>query len=148
TTTTVDELTLAQTLIEINAAKPKAVITAATTTDVTRPKTGVRFDSQVNDKYQTGKGYHAVPPSYTGNFLPPKPDLILANVDEYVSEFVTSVPTVATNEAKTTKSKPKSISEPLIEDWVSDSAYENETDTKSKQREPIFAKVEFVKPNE
>ncbi|GJV63992.1 hypothetical protein Tco_1474820 [Tanacetum coccineum] len=40
TTTTVDELTLAQTLIKIKAAKPKAVITAAitTTTAVTRPK--------------------------------------------------------------------------------------------------------------
>ncbi|GKF13917.1 hypothetical protein Tco_0055379, partial [Tanacetum coccineum] len=40
TTTTVDKLTLAQTLIEIKAAKPKAVTTAATTTTtaVTRPK--------------------------------------------------------------------------------------------------------------
>ncbi|GKA39710.1 hypothetical protein Tco_0732261 [Tanacetum coccineum] len=40
TTTTVDELTLVQTLIEIKAAKPKAVTTAATitTTAVTRPK--------------------------------------------------------------------------------------------------------------
>ncbi|GJT84439.1 hypothetical protein Tco_1058781 [Tanacetum coccineum] len=40
TTTTVDELTLAQTLIEIKAAKPKVVTTAAitTTTAVTRPK--------------------------------------------------------------------------------------------------------------
>ncbi|GJT98434.1 putative ribonuclease H-like domain-containing protein [Tanacetum coccineum] len=41
-TTTVDELTLAQTLIEIKAAKPKAVITAATTITTTvastRPK--------------------------------------------------------------------------------------------------------------
>ncbi|GJT59575.1 hypothetical protein Tco_1003108 [Tanacetum coccineum] len=39
-TTTVDELTLAQTLIKIKAAKPKAVITDATTTTttVTRPK--------------------------------------------------------------------------------------------------------------
>ncbi|GKA54211.1 hypothetical protein Tco_0753160 [Tanacetum coccineum] len=39
-TTTVDELTLAQTLIEIKAAKPKAVTIAATTTTtaVTRPK--------------------------------------------------------------------------------------------------------------
>ncbi|GKF18006.1 hypothetical protein Tco_0062924, partial [Tanacetum coccineum] len=39
-TTTVDELTLAQTLIEIKAAKPKAVTTAATTTTtvVTIPK--------------------------------------------------------------------------------------------------------------
>ncbi|GJY29510.1 retrovirus-related pol polyprotein from transposon TNT 1-94 [Tanacetum coccineum] len=40
TTTTVDKLTLAETLIEIKAAKPKAVTTAATitTTAVTRPK--------------------------------------------------------------------------------------------------------------
>ncbi|GJV59736.1 hypothetical protein Tco_1465836, partial [Tanacetum coccineum] len=39
-TTTIDNLTLAQTLIEIKAAKPKAVTTAATTTTttVTRPK--------------------------------------------------------------------------------------------------------------
>ncbi|GKA03786.1 putative ribonuclease H-like domain-containing protein [Tanacetum coccineum] len=40
TTTIVDELTMAQTLIEVKAAKPKAVTTAATTTTtaVTRPK--------------------------------------------------------------------------------------------------------------
>ncbi|GJS24887.1 hypothetical protein Tco_0453519 [Tanacetum coccineum] len=37
-TTTIDELTLAQTIIEIKAAKPKAVTTAATTTTTTRPK--------------------------------------------------------------------------------------------------------------
>ncbi|GKB24991.1 hypothetical protein Tco_0864392 [Tanacetum coccineum] len=37
-TTTIDELTLAQTLIEIKAAKPKAVTTDATTTTTTRPK--------------------------------------------------------------------------------------------------------------
>nr|GEV98333.1 ribonuclease H-like domain-containing protein [Tanacetum cinerariifolium] len=60
------------------------------------------LDGQVNDKYKTGVGYHAIPPPYTGNFMPPKPDLILADVDEYViSESVTSVPTIATNEAKT-----------------------------------------------
>ncbi|GKG05519.1 hypothetical protein Tco_0325605, partial [Tanacetum coccineum] len=40
TTTTVDEFTLAQTLIEIKVVKPKAVTTTATTTTiaVTRPK--------------------------------------------------------------------------------------------------------------
>ncbi|GJX63290.1 hypothetical protein Tco_0296190 [Tanacetum coccineum] len=37
-TTTIDELTLAQTLIEIKEAKPKAVTFAATTTTTTRPK--------------------------------------------------------------------------------------------------------------
>nr|GFC05331.1 hypothetical protein [Tanacetum cinerariifolium] len=76
------------------------------------------FNSQVNDKYKTGEVYHVVPPPYTGNFMPSKLDLILADVDEYVvSETVTRVPAVATNEAKTSESKPKSISEPIIKDW-------------------------------
>nr|GFB46673.1 ribonuclease H-like domain-containing protein [Tanacetum cinerariifolium] len=75
------------------------------------------LDSQVNGKYKTGVGYHVVPPLYTGNFMPPKHDLILTDVDKYVvSESVSSVPGVATNEAKTSESKPKSISEPFIED--------------------------------
>ncbi|GJX51704.1 hypothetical protein Tco_0278549 [Tanacetum coccineum] len=122
-------------------------------------KTGVGFDSQVfesqvfdyqvNDKYKTGEGYHGVPPPYTRNFMPPKPDLVLADVDEYVaSESVTSVPAVAISKAKTSELKPKSASEPLIKDWTSDSEDENET--KSKQRKPSYAKVEskFVETNE
>ncbi|GKC18624.1 hypothetical protein Tco_1020774 [Tanacetum coccineum] len=36
--TTIEEITLAQTLIQIKAAKPKVVATAATTTTTTRPK--------------------------------------------------------------------------------------------------------------
>ncbi|GJR79777.1 ribonuclease H-like domain-containing protein [Tanacetum coccineum] len=85
-------------------------------------KTGVGFDSQVfdcqvNDEYKIGKGYHAVPPPYIGNFMPPKPDLVLADKDEYVfSESVTSVLLLQTSEIKTRESKPKSVSEPLIED--------------------------------
>ncbi|GJY31836.1 retrovirus-related pol polyprotein from transposon TNT 1-94, partial [Tanacetum coccineum] len=52
-------------------------------------KTGVGYDSpvvnsQVNDKYKTGEKYHAVPPPYTGNFMPPKPNLVLADEEEYV----------------------------------------------------------------
>ncbi|GKB85024.1 hypothetical protein Tco_0957296, partial [Tanacetum coccineum] len=78
------------------------------------------FDSQVNDKYKIGKGYHVVPPPYTRNFMPPKPDLVLANKDEYVfSESATSVPAVANNEVKTSESKSKSVCEPLIKDWIS-----------------------------
>ncbi|GKE88977.1 hypothetical protein Tco_1566452, partial [Tanacetum coccineum] len=117
-------------------------------------KTGVGFDSQVfdsqvNDKYKTSEGYHAVPPPYTGNFMPPKPDLVLADEEEYVfSESIASVPAVVTNKVKTGGSKPKSVSEPLIEDWISDSKSENETEVMSRQRKPIFAKVEFVKSNE
>ncbi|GJY16139.1 putative ribonuclease H-like domain-containing protein [Tanacetum coccineum] len=89
-------------------------------------------DSEVNNKYKTGEEYHAVPPPYTGNFMPLKPNLVLADEEEHVIS----------------ESKPKSVSEPLIEDWISDSEEENENESKSKQRKPSFAKVEFVKSNE
>ncbi|GJV20623.1 ribonuclease H-like domain-containing protein [Tanacetum coccineum] len=73
-------------------------------------------NTEVNDRYKTGEWYHVVPPPYTGNFMPPKPDLVLTDKDEYVfSESATSVPSAATSEAKTSVSKPKSVSEPLIE---------------------------------
>ncbi|GKA83950.1 ribonuclease H-like domain-containing protein [Tanacetum coccineum] len=122
-------------------------------------KTGVGFDSQefdsqvfdshVKDKYKTGEGYHVVPPPYTGNFMPPKPNLVLDDEEEYAfSESITSVPAVATNEVKTNEPKPKFVSEPLIEDWIFDSEDENENKSKSKQRKSSFAKVEFVKSNE
>ncbi|GJR12045.1 putative ribonuclease H-like domain-containing protein [Tanacetum coccineum] len=107
------------------------------------------FDSQMNDKYKSGEGYHVVPPPYTGNFMPYKPNLVLADKDEYVfSESVTSVPAIATSEVKTSELKPKSVSEPLIEDWISDSENENEIEFKSRQRKPSNAKVKFVKYNE
>ncbi|GJS14370.1 ribonuclease H-like domain-containing protein [Tanacetum coccineum] len=103
----------------------------------------------VNDKHKIGEGYHAVLPPYTGNFMPHKPNLVLADEEEYVfSESITSVPAVATSEVKTIESKPKYVSEPLIEDWISDSEDKNETEFKSKQRKPSFSKVEFVISNE
>ncbi|GJU85080.1 hypothetical protein Tco_1292626 [Tanacetum coccineum] len=113
------------------------------------------LDSQICDKfksgvgYKTDEGYHAVPPPYIGNFMPPKLDFVLADKDEYVfSKSATSVPSTATTEVKTSDLKPKSVSEPLIEDWISDSENKNETEFKSKQKKPSFAKVEFVKSNE
>ncbi|GJY24801.1 retrovirus-related pol polyprotein from transposon TNT 1-94 [Tanacetum coccineum] len=91
------------------------------------------FDSQESDKYKTSEGYHFVPPPYTGNFMPLKSDLVIVDEEDYVfSEYVTSVPAVATSEAKTSELKPKSVSEPLIEDWISETEVENETEFKSK----------------
>ncbi|GJZ46645.1 uncharacterized mitochondrial protein-like protein, partial [Tanacetum coccineum] len=57
TTTTVDELTLAQTLIEIKAAKPKAVTTAATTTTnaVTRPKARGVLNAELEEEKKLAK---------------------------------------------------------------------------------------------
>ncbi|GKC25424.1 hypothetical protein Tco_1027574 [Tanacetum coccineum] len=60
TTTTVDELTLAQTLIEIKAAKPKAVTT--TTTAVTRPKARrvvVQEPTKMEADYELAQRLHA-----------------------------------------------------------------------------------------
>ncbi|GJX24770.1 hypothetical protein Tco_0231066 [Tanacetum coccineum] len=95
--------------------------------------------SQICDRFKSG----------VGNFMSPKPDLVLADKDEYVfSESATSVPLAATSEVKTSVSKPKSVSEPLIEDWISDSENENETESKFGQRKPSNAKVEFVKSYE
>ncbi|GKB44504.1 hypothetical protein Tco_0889446, partial [Tanacetum coccineum] len=107
------------------------------------------FDSQMNDRYKTGEGYHVVPSPYTGNFMPPKPNLVLAAKDKYIfSESVTSVPAITTSEVKTSESKPKSVSEPLIEDWISNSENENEIEFKSRRRKPSNPKVKFVKSNE
>nr|GEW33890.1 hypothetical protein [Tanacetum cinerariifolium] len=39
------------------------------------------------EKYQSGNGYHVVPPPYTGTFMPPKPDLVFhdpPNVNETI----------------------------------------------------------------
>nr|GEX97408.1 putative reverse transcriptase domain-containing protein [Tanacetum cinerariifolium] len=44
-------------------------------------------DNQVNDRFKKGEGYHAVPPSYTGNNMPPKADLSFAGLDNYVFKF-------------------------------------------------------------
>nr|GFB73449.1 hypothetical protein [Tanacetum cinerariifolium] len=35
--------------------------------------------SPIYDRYQSGDGYHAVPPPYTGTFMPPKSDLVFHN---------------------------------------------------------------------
>ncbi|GKF17388.1 hypothetical protein Tco_0062306 [Tanacetum coccineum] len=59
--------------------------------------------------------------------------LIRKNI--FFSESVTSIPDVTTSEAKTSVSKPKSVGEPLIEDWISESEDENKTEFKSKQND-------------
>nr|GEU40188.1 hypothetical protein [Tanacetum cinerariifolium] len=88
-------------------------------------------DNQVNDRFKKGERYHAAPPPYTGNYMPPKADLSFVGLDNSVfkskvSETITSVPKIETNAFKTTKDsleKPKTVrsSAPLIEECKSDS---------------------------
>nr|GEZ38155.1 ubiquitin hydrolase [Tanacetum cinerariifolium] len=106
------------------------------------------LENQVNDKYNSSKGYHAVPPPYAGNFMPHKPNLVF--VDEHVvSESVTSLPSIAKSKVKTSESKLKNISDPLIEEWVSDDKEEDvsQPEIEKKTTKPSFVKINFVKAN-
>nr|GEX96072.1 ribonuclease H-like domain-containing protein [Tanacetum cinerariifolium] len=78
--------------------------------------------SPVHDRYKTREGYHVVPPSYTGTFMSPKPDLVFYDTPT-VNE---TIPTVFNVESSTTKpnkdlSQTHRPSAPITEDWVSDS---------------------------
>ncbi|GJS19204.1 hypothetical protein Tco_0447836 [Tanacetum coccineum] len=46
------------------------------------------IESQIVDNYKKGLGYNAVPPPYTGNFMPLKPDLSFIGLDEFVNKPV------------------------------------------------------------
>ncbi|GJS55657.1 ribonuclease H-like domain-containing protein [Tanacetum coccineum] len=41
-------------------------------------------DSLVNNRFKTGKGFHAVPPPYIGNYMPSRPDLSFDGLDDSV----------------------------------------------------------------
>nr|GEU60030.1 reverse transcriptase domain-containing protein [Tanacetum cinerariifolium] len=79
-------------------------------------------------RYQSGNGYHAVPPLYIGTFMPPKPDLVFHNAPNDVEIVHTAFnfklsPTKPDNDLSHTH-RP---SAPIIEDWVSDLEDESET---------------------
>ncbi|GJT81829.1 hypothetical protein Tco_1056171 [Tanacetum coccineum] len=70
------------------------------------------LDCQIVDKCKTGLGYNAVPPPYTGNFMPLKHDL--SGLEEFVNEPIVNEPTVKksvveTSEAKASADKPKVV---------------------------------------
>nr|GEW76277.1 ribonuclease H-like domain-containing protein [Tanacetum cinerariifolium] len=98
-------------------------------------------------RYQLGEGYHAIPPSYTGTFMPPKPDLVFHDAPA-VNE---TVPTAFNVELSPTKydkyfSQSNRPSAPIIEDWVSDSEDDSEGEPMTAQKAPSFVQTsEHVK---
>nr|GEV58044.1 putative ribonuclease H-like domain-containing protein [Tanacetum cinerariifolium] len=92
-------------------------------------------------RYQAENGYHAVPPPYTGTFMPPKPDLVFhyaPNVNETVHTAfnIELSPTKPDNDLSHTH-RP---SAPIIEDWVFDS--EDDFEAKIPQNA-----LSFIQPN-
>ncbi|GJZ51200.1 ribonuclease H-like domain-containing protein [Tanacetum coccineum] len=117
------------------------------------------INCQIIDKWKTGLGYNVIPPPYTRNFMPLKPNFSFSRLEEFVNEPIVSEPTikkpvVKTSKAKTSKTKPKVVRKNngalIIEDWVSDSEEEDVPQAKIEKKtvKPSFAKIEFVKSKE
>ncbi|GJS78961.1 hypothetical protein Tco_0728842 [Tanacetum coccineum] len=101
------------------------------------------------DKCKTRLGNNAVPPPYTRNIMPPKPDLVYPSLDDFVdvSESVVEKPTIETNEPKTARKENGAL---IIEDWVFESEEEDVPKIKTIEmfNKPSFAKINFVKSTE
>nr|GEU40396.1 hypothetical protein [Tanacetum cinerariifolium] len=76
--------------------------------------------SSLSDRIQPSGEYHDVPPPITGNFMPPKPDLVFHTAPIAV-ETAHSAFTVQLSPAKPTEdlSHTNRPSAPIIEEWVS-----------------------------
>ncbi|GKA30443.1 ribonuclease H-like domain-containing protein [Tanacetum coccineum] len=71
-----------------------------------------------------GLGYNVVPPPYTGNFMPSKPDLSFSGLEEFTSEPIVIKPIAENSKAKASEAKPKIVRKNngalIIKDWVSE----------------------------
>ncbi|GJU97726.1 putative ribonuclease H-like domain-containing protein [Tanacetum coccineum] len=115
-------------------------------------------NNQVNDRFKKVEGYHAVPPPYTGNYMPSRPNLSFAGLDDSiyktnVSETITSVPrneSTASKSSKDNLEQPKDVrpSAPIVEEWESDSDDDCVTRPSIEHNKPSYAKINFVKSNE
>ncbi|GJT65312.1 putative ribonuclease H-like domain-containing protein [Tanacetum coccineum] len=121
------------------------------------------LENQEYNKSKSDKGYHAVPPPFTGNFIPRKPDLTF--MDEIVKSENLDVTTVVTpsndktvesnHESANVKSngdavesktvRKNSFRPPVIEDWNSDDESEVEIIPKDKTVSSSTKKIKLVK---
>ncbi|GKB76677.1 ribonuclease H-like domain-containing protein [Tanacetum coccineum] len=105
----------------------------------------------VNDRFKIGKGFHAVPPPYTGNYMPSRPELSFAGLNDSVYKAkVSETITIASKTSKDSLEKPKTLrpSAPIIEDWDTDNYNDSVFRPKPDQTKPKFTKINFVKSNE
>ncbi|GJW91205.1 ribonuclease H-like domain-containing protein [Tanacetum coccineum] len=106
---------------------------------------------EIVDKCKTGLGYNAIPPPYTRNFMPLKPDMSFFDLEEFISEPIVIKPVVEKSEAKASEAKPKAVRKnngaPIIKDWVSDNEEDDKPQAKIEKKtfKPSFVKIDFVK---
>ncbi|GJW58912.1 retrovirus-related pol polyprotein from transposon TNT 1-94 [Tanacetum coccineum] len=61
------------------------------------------IECQIVDNCKKGLGYNTVPPPYTGNFMPPTPDLSFTGLEEFTSEPVVDCKKVNQKQFQNTK---------------------------------------------
>nr|GEU66044.1 ribonuclease H-like domain-containing protein [Tanacetum cinerariifolium] len=96
------------------------------------------------NRYQSGNGYHDVPPPYTRTFMPPKPDLVFHDAPND-NETVHTAFNVELSPTKPDKdlSPTHRPSAPLIKHWVSDS--EDDSEAEPLQNAPtVLTKSKLV----
>ncbi|GKD92558.1 hypothetical protein Tco_1372395 [Tanacetum coccineum] len=107
------------------------------------------IECQIVDNCKKGLGYenyNAIPPPYTGNFMPLTPDLSFTCLDEFVNK-----PVVENCKAMSSEAEPKVVRKnddaPCIEEWVSGDEEEDVSRPKIEKKtvRPVIVKKEFVK---
>ncbi|GKB72764.1 hypothetical protein Tco_0934176 [Tanacetum coccineum] len=96
------------------------------------------IESQIVDNCKKGLGYNAVPPPFTGNFMPPTPDLSFTGLEEFTSEPVVIKPIVENSKVKASEAKSETVRKNngalIIEDCVSDSEEEDVPQAKIEKK--------------
>nr|GEX13960.1 copia protein [Tanacetum cinerariifolium] len=89
-------------------------------------------DNPTNDRFKKGDGHYAVPPSLTGNYMPPLADLSFVGLDDSIYRPTTNKASVSISKGEPSVIKTSNISiempkvdsvrtsEVIIKDWVSD----------------------------
>ncbi|GJV99166.1 putative ribonuclease H-like domain-containing protein [Tanacetum coccineum] len=107
------------------------------------------IECQIVNNFKKGLGYenyNAVPPPYTGYFMPPTPDLSFTGLDEFVNK-----PVVENCKAMSCEEESKVVRKngdaPCIEEWVSDDEEEDVSQPKTEKKivRHSIVKNEFVK---
>nr|GEX81103.1 hypothetical protein [Tanacetum cinerariifolium] len=92
------------------------------------------------------ENYNAVSPPYTGNFMPPTPDLSFTSLDKFVNE-----PLVENCKVMSSEEEPKVVRKyddaARIKEWVSDGEEDDVSQPKIEKKtvRPSIVKIEFVK---
>nr|GEU42482.1 hypothetical protein [Tanacetum cinerariifolium] len=92
--------------------------------------------SNLYDRFIPSGGYHAVPPPYTRTFMPPKPGSVFHTAPSAETKhlaFNVQVSPTKPDQALSPSPKP---SAPIIEDWISDS--EEDSQTQALKVSPSF----------